>query len=69
MPDAIQIADLDGNEEEEQQSTSEAPPPGIGISILSNMAGFENIMDLNLELKLSLLDDDEFDLGPESSSD
>lgn len=33
------------------------------------MAGFENIMDLDLEMRLSLLDDDDFELGSDSDED
>lgn len=33
------------------------------------MAGFENIMDLDLEMRLSLLDDDDFELGSDSDEE
>jgi hypothetical protein len=44
-------------------------PPGIGIAFLSNMAGFENIMDLDLEMRLSLMDDEDFELGSDSDEE
>lgn len=84
FPPNLHLVDLDGDffpdELDEDMLMMDDPhdmivddnPNGsiLGSTLLmGNRGGFENIMDLELELRMSTIDDDDFDLGPDSEDD
>lgn len=78
FPPNLQLGDIDEvSFSDEEESIEEAidmvlSNSSIGIlngTLLSNRGGFENIIDLEMELRMSTLDDDDFDLGPDSEDE
>lgn len=71
--DAIMFSDQD--DEDEDEMMEDAPDVSsiqgiLGGTIFGNRGvGFENIMAMELELRMSGLDDDDFDLGPDSDDE
>lgn len=75
LGDLDQIMFSDHDDEEEDELMQDAPDISsvqgiLGGTIFGNRgAGFENIMAMELELRMSGLDDDDFDLGPDSDDE
>lgn len=77
FPPGLHLTDLDDfcfSEEDElvesEPGIRAMSPQGIlGGTLLGNRGAFDDFTSLELELRLSTLDDDDFDLGPDSEDD